>query len=148
MSLNKRYIVVIFFILAACFTLFILRFGIYRLNRTVREAALHLTQVSTLSRTRGTDFRVIFDERYLVIDTFNESLGDWQRHKEWPYLKEITCGLQGWAFYFSHGSLKEYQSSNWPGKAPKHIMVEFLLKSSSKKKGIIFNRDGHWRVLR
>lgn len=148
MSLKKNYFIAILFFLATFLALFFLRFGTYRLNRTVREVDLRLIQISTLSRTTSADFRVIFTERYMVADTFDEDLRNWQKYKEWPYLKGITCGLQGWAFFFSNGTLREYQSSSWPGKAPKHIIVEFMLKSSSKKKGVIFNRDGQWRVLR
>jgi hypothetical protein len=148
MLLKKSYIVPIFLIVVSSVALFFFRCGAYRLNRTVREVALRLIQVSTLSRTTGTDFRVIFNERYLTIDTFDEDSKDWQKYKRWPYLKGVTCSLQGWAFIFSNGTFKEYSSSNWRGKAPKYVMVEFLLKSTSKKKEIIFNRDGNWRVLR
>jgi hypothetical protein len=119
----------------------------YRLNRTIRETTLCLTQISHLSRKTGSDFKAIFQERHLTINIFDKDLGNWKRYLEWPYKKGIICFPQGWEFFFSNGSFREYRSNSWPGKAPKYIIVQFQFESSSKKKGIIFYRDGNWRAL-
>lgn len=127
--------------------LVLLRYEDYRLNRTVRESVLNLMQISHLSLKTRAAYKVIFQDQQLRIDVFDRDLAKWKKYQAWPYKKGIICNSQGWEFIFSRGSFKEYRLSSWSGKVPKYIIVQFQLESSSKRKGIIFYQDGHWRVL-
>ncbi len=140
-------ILIIPIFLTICLFLVFLRLGDYRLNRTIRETDLRLTLLSHMSRIRRLDFRVMFQERSLVVDVFDKERGAWKRDLEWPYEKGVKCNTIGWQYVFSRGSFIEYQSNDWIGKVPRYIIVSFQYESSLKEKKIIFYRDGTWRVM-
>ncbi len=135
------------FFITTIISLVLIRQEEYLLNRSVRETALRLLQISRLSRTTDTDYKMIFSKYRLEVYRYEKELKTWQRHLEIPYEKGVESDAPNWEFVFSEGRCTGYRSMKGARKVPKYTMVSFHHESSSRKKEIIFFKDGSWKVL-
>ena len=126
---------------------YLLRLQEYRLNRTVRNVALRLVQVETLSRTTRADYRLVFWNNTCRVDVFDLSSNRWQPHADTSYSRGVLSRPLGLEVVFSQGRFKEYRQGEGKGKSPKYLIIEFYVAGTEKKRGIIFYQDGNWRVL-
>ncbi len=128
-------------------TAYLLRLQDYRLNRTVRNVALRLVQVETLSRTTRVDYRLVFWNNICRVDVFDPSSNRWQPNADTIYGKGVLSQPLGLEVVFSQGRFKEFRLGEGKGKLPKYLIVEFFVAGTERKRGIIFYQDGNWRVL-
>jgi len=129
-------------------TVFFLRPQEYRLNRTVRNVALRLVQVETLSRTTRVDYRLVFWNNTCRVDVFDRGSNRWKPYADTAYSKGVLSQPVGLEVVFSQGRFKEYRLDEGKGKSPKYLIVDFLVAGTEKKRGIIFYQNGNWRVLK
>jgi hypothetical protein len=128
-------------------TISVLRLEDYRLNRTVRNVALRLVQVETLSRTTRVDYRLVFWNNLCRVELYDTSSQSWKPYVDTVYSKGILSQPPGLEVVFSQGRFKEYRLESGRGRSPKYLIVEFKVAGSEKKRGIIFYQDGSWRAL-
>ncbi len=128
-------------------TAYLLRLQEYRLNRTVRNVALRLVQVETLSRTTRVDYRLVFWNNVCRVDVFDRSSNRWKPYSDTAYCKGVLSQPVGLEVIFSQGRFKEYRLGEGKGRSPKYLIIEFFVAGTEKKRGIIFYQDGNWRVL-
>ncbi|NOR14932.1 MAG: hypothetical protein GQ544_04445 [Candidatus Aminicenantes bacterium] len=128
-------------------TVYLLRLQEYRLNRTVRNVALRLVQVETLSRTTRVDYRLVFWNNICRVDVFDRNSNRWKPYADTAYCKGVLSQPVGLEVVFSQGRFKEYRLGEGRGKSPKYLIIEFFVVGTEKKRGIIFYQDGNWRVL-
>lgn len=139
---------VVFLVFLLSTTIFLLRQEEYRLNRTVRNVALRLVQVETLSRTTRVDYRLRFWNNVCKVERFDRSTGLWMPYVDTPYSRGIVSQPLGLQVIFSQGHFREYRLEGGPGKTPRYVIVEFKVSGTDVKRGIIFYQDGSWRVLK
>jgi hypothetical protein len=128
-------------------TVYLLRLQEYRLNRTVRNVAMRLVQVETLSRTTRVDYRLVFWNNVCRVDVFDRSSNSWKPNSNTTYSKGVLSQPLGLEVVFSQGRFMEYRLGEGKGKSPKYLIIEFFVAGTDKKRGIIFYQDGNWRVL-
>jgi hypothetical protein len=119
----------------------------YRLNRTVRNVALRLVQMGTLSRTTRVDYRLVFWNNRCVVEYFDRESGRWHPHAASSYHRGVVSAPAGVRILFSGGRFKEYTLPGKRGRIPRYLILEFRIPGTPKKRGIIFYRDGDWRIL-
>jgi hypothetical protein len=125
----------------------ILRIKDYRLNRTVRNVALRLVQMETLSRTTRVDYRVVFWNNRCVMEYFDRDSGCWHPHTASAYHRGVVSDPAGLRIIFSGGRFKEYSLPGARERIPRYLILEFRIPGTPKKRGVIFYRDGDWRIL-
>ncbi len=140
-----------FWIIPAVISLIILvylRNQTYSLNRAVREVALRIVQIETISRTTRKDFKITFEEKHYIIESLDRENGIWEHYLTASYYAGIVCQPNSFEFVFSRGRFHEYKYKNDNRKVPKYLIQEFFILDRVKKKGIIFYRNQDWRVIK
>jgi hypothetical protein len=134
--------VILIFLLAG---VFLLQEKPYYLNRTLRETALRLIQVSVLSRTTGLEYRIEFNERgYSVARTAPES-GDWETESAVVFGRGIQCSPAGLRCYFIRGRFAGYEINETKG--PRYILLHLKYPHKDMRRSLIFFRKGDWRAI-
>lgn len=145
-KLTKRLFWILPFLILVVFLVLFLRKD-YVLNRQIREIALKFVQLEVLSRTRGVDFKAIFLEDHYLIQVKDRSSGKWKDFSSAKFSGGILCRPHGIEFIFSRGAFREFKFVEKKQKTPRYVILDLYLPEPSKKKGIIFYREGDWRVL-
>ncbi len=119
----------------------------YLLNKTVREISLRLVQIQRLSRTRQTDYKVVFCRDHYFIDYFDKDEESWKRHIISKYQDGVLSELDRFELTFSKGRSKDFRLKEQEGKIFKYVIINFYRPKSPKKRAFIFYKDGDWKVL-
>lgn len=117
----------------------------YHLNRTLRETAMRLIQVSVLSRTTGLEYRVEFKKYTYTVATRDHKNGDWETDSVYTLKKGIQCSLPGLRLYFVRGRFAGYEING--DKGPRYILLHYSYPDSERKRSLIFYRSGDWRTI-
>lgn len=133
--------------LAAVIVIFFLRHQDFQLNRTIRNIALRLVQIEVLSRTTAVDYKVLFESEGYSIEIFDREAGTWKPYLAAKYPRSIRSKASEFEFVFSRGFFREYLRREGEGRGPKYIIIDIYLPETTKKRSLIFYRDGDWRVL-
>ena len=133
--------------LAAVIVIFFLRYQNFQLNRTVRNIALRLVQIEVLSRTTAVDYKVVFEFDGYSIKIFDREAETWNPYLAAKYPNRIRSRASEFEFVFSGGFFREYRRREGEGRGPKYIIIDIYLPGTTKKRSLIFYRDGDWRVL-
>jgi hypothetical protein len=147
-KIKRRTFLGILLLLLLSAAVFLLRLESYRLNRTVRNVALRLVQVETLSRTTRVDYRLEFWNNICRVERFDRGTGLWLPYVDTTYGRGIVSQPLGLQVVFSQGKFKEYRLEGGPARTPKYLILEFKVAGTDVKRGIIFYQDGNWRVLK
>ena len=134
-------------VMAAVIVIFFLRYQDFQLNRTVRNIALRLVQIEVLSRTTAVDYKVLFESEGYSIEIFDRETGAWKSYLAAKYPGGICSRASEFEFIFSRGLFREFRPREGEGRGPKYIIIDILLPETTKKRSLIFYRDGDWRVL-
>ncbi len=124
-----------------------LRIKDYRLNRTVRNVALRLVQMETLSRTTRVDYRMVFWNNRCEVEYYDRDSNRWHPHAASAYHRGVVSDPAGLQIVFSGGRFKEYTLPGGRGRTPPYLILEFRIPGTPKKRGVIFYSDGDWRIL-
>ena len=117
----------------------------YHLNRTLRETAMRLIQVSVLSRTTGVDYRIEFKEYAYSVAARDHETGNWETESVYTLKKGIQCSLPGLRLYFVRGRFAGYEING--NKGPRYILLHYSYPDSERKRSLIFYRSGDWRTI-
>ncbi len=120
----------------------------YFLNKTIRLVSLRLIQFERLSFIRKEDYKFNFYNDHYDISFFNNRTKTWHLFASHPYSRNITPSIKDLEIVLTRGRINHFNIEGKDINLKSYLILNFYLtKMPSKEKGIIFYKDGNWRVF-
>lgn len=147
-SEKKILILILSLIFIIVVFLFLFNRNNYFLNKTVRLISLRFTQFERLSFIRREDYRIEFHKNNYLIFSFNNRTKIWEEFAKHNYPLDIISSIEECEFVLSRGKISSIKINGKKINLKSYLILNFYRpKTPSKTKGIIFYKDGNWRVL-
>lgn len=149
-ALQKKIIIISSLFLLVFSVLFLFRFDItnYFLNKTIRLVSLRLIQFERLSFIRNEDYKFKFYNDHYDISFFNNRTQKWILFASHQYPSHIMPSIKDLEIFLTRGRINHFNIEGKEINLKSYLILNFYLtKMPSKEKGIIFYKDGNWRVF-
>ena len=149
-ALQKKTIIISSLFLLVFSILFLFRFDKtnYFLNKSIRFVSLRLIQFEHLSFIRKEDYKFHFYNDRYDISFFNNRTKRWHLFASHTYSHNITPSIKDLEIVLTRGRINHFNIEGKDINLKSYMILNFYLtKMPSKEKGIIFYKDGNWRVF-
>lgn len=137
----------ILLVLAVLFLFFFDRTN-YFLNKTVRLVSLRLTQFERLSLIRKEDYKFKFAIDHYDIFSFHRRTNTWHLFARHRYPDNITPSIKDFEFVLTQGHVDHFRIQGKEIDLRSYLILNFNPSQETENgKGMIFYKDGNWRVL-
>lgn len=149
-SKQKKFFIISSLFLVVLSALLLLRFDRtnYILNKGIRFISLRLIQFEHLSFVRREDYKFRFLNDHYDISFFNNQTKRWHLFASHPYSHNITPAIKDLEIVLKRGRINRFFIEGQEKNVKSYLILNFYLsKKPSKDRGIIFYKDGNWKVI-
>lgn len=120
----------------------------YLLNKAVRLVSLRLSQFEKISLLRRQDCKFEFKQDCYLVSFFSHQKKAWEIFARHRYPNDIIPSPEGLEIFLVRGRITSFKLKGKHIDLKSYLILNFHHpKMPAKKKGIIFYREGEWRVL-
>ena len=134
------------FLLCVSAALLVSRREAYFLNKTVRLVSFRISQFEWLSYIRSEDYKIHFyPDRYIIYSSIENG---WEVFTVHRYPGNMICTADGFYVILHRGRVVGRKIGNKIIRDNANAVIQFHPKDKvERRKGIIFQKKGKWRVL-
>ena len=138
----------LFFIVLLVLLLFRFDSTNYILNKGIRFVSLRLIQFEHLSLVRGEDYKFHFFMDHYDISFFNTQTKRWHLFASHTYSHNITPSIKNLEIVLKRGRINHFLIEGQETNVKSYLILNFYqAEKPSKEMGLIFYKDGNWRVF-
>ena len=149
-STKKKFFIISSLFLVVLSAFLLLRFDKtnYILNKGIRFVSLRLIQFEHLSFVRREDYKFHFLNDHYDVSFFNNRTKRWHLFASHSYSHNIKPAITDLEIVLTRGKISRFFIEGQEEIVKSYLILNFYLtENPSKDRGIIFYKNGNWRVF-